>query len=172
MHFLCRPLHQSWWLLIGKSERIKFRRLSCSMDASSNFPVHNIGSASSLVGIALQWKTSVLLIFFSPYFYFLFLCILYKKLNLPILKSIQFQFQEMILVHGWRLGQSLNKYNYWYLDRQAIAMLKYSSFIRRNKYKYHNRWDDTKLVLPTMTFFLSRKKFYQGHHSTENTPYI
>ena len=71
---------------------------------------------------------------FFPYFYFPFLCILYKKLNLPILKSIQFQFQEMILVHGWWLGQSLNKYNYWYLDRQAIAMLKYSSFIRRNKY--------------------------------------
>ena len=103
---------------------------------------------------------------FFPYFYFPFLCILYKKLNLPILKSIQFQFQEMILVHGWRLGQSLNKYNYWYLDRQAIAMLKYSSFIRRNKYKYHNRLDDTN------NDFLSRKKFYQGHHSTENTPYI
>ena len=49
---------------------------------------------------------------FFPYFYFPFLCILYKKLNLPILKSIQFQFQEMILVHVRRLGQSLNKYNY------------------------------------------------------------
>ena len=109
--------------------------LQCSMDASSNFP-HKIGSASSLVGIAdCTAMKNICSADFFPYFYFPFLCILYKKLNLPILKSIQFQFQEMILVHGWRLGQSLNKYNYWYLDRQAIAMLKYSSFIRRNKYK-------------------------------------